>query len=134
MKKITTMSSSDVLEIWYICLLGYYDIDVEFVSQHFSKNRLFLKYRPILEVFLKRSVIQTKVNFTDHWVITINTHLLFLLIPLKLGNDCKIVTCLSSLNLSHNAFKNLPYALLISYSSFILQFRSMHTNHLHHTL
>ena len=28
------------------------------------------KYRPILEVFLKKSVLPTKIIFTDHCVIT----------------------------------------------------------------
>ena len=28
------------------------------------------KYRPIFDIFLKRSVLQTKIIFTDHCVIT----------------------------------------------------------------
>ena len=43
-------------------------------SVHISENTDFFKkiqtkYRPILEIFLKKSVLQTKIIFTDQCVI-----------------------------------------------------------------
>ena len=70
-----TMSRSLNLEIWYVWLLGCFDIDVKkIVSPYFWKYRLFSKYRPntdqIQTNFLGKSVSQTKIIFTDHYVIT----------------------------------------------------------------
>ena len=41
------------------------------ICLNISENTdFFSKYRPILAVLLKRSVLQTKIIFTDHCVIT----------------------------------------------------------------
>ena len=50
------------------------DVKMIRVSTFFENTDQFLKiqtkYRPIFDIFLKRSVLQTKIIFTDHCVIT----------------------------------------------------------------
>ena len=53
-------------------ILDYWDVSILIIKKNCISTFLKIqnKYRPILEIFLKRSVLQTKIIFTDHCVVT----------------------------------------------------------------
>ena len=75
------MRTSHNFDVWYVY---YWDGKWEWHVWCWYQNNLFVnifentdqflkiqtKYRPIFDIFLKRSVLQTKIIFTDHCVIT----------------------------------------------------------------